>query len=387
MTFSIKVVLLGKRLKGGAGMKEFLYWGQVQARLSEHFDHTGEAYSFFDAVKELWEEGNTCCAEEYPRVSFQEWNVMDAEQFDCIYRNVPVDMGKFLTGFQRNQNAAQASEAAHAVSVYLMRIASDQAMGVHHHEYFEIDYIMKGSAGLESAGGRSTLREGDFCLISSGMRHDVIPERGSQVISITIPGAALEQTLFRLLRKDNILTSFFHSALDSNKTGYLVISVPGERRIKELIRGLLHEFFTSEEYAEEIMPDHLAILFAFILRRCGEHYEYYRGDSGQPSILAVLKYIQNHYKDTSLGQVAQEFHYEPSYLGKLIKNTTNLNYTDIVRNLRIEESRRLLRATSLTMDEVAEQVGYMSRVHFFRSFRKAVGMTPGDYRKKRQQSE
>ena len=101
-------------------------------------------------------------------------------------------------------------------------------------------------------------------------------------------------------------------------------------------------------------------------------------------MLSVLKYIQTHYKETSLNAVAELFHYEPSYLGKQIKTATGKNYTDIVKTLRIEESKRLLRFTELSMDEVAAQAGYDSREHFYRTFRSIEGVTPGQYRKKAQ---
>ncbi len=371
-------------------MKEFLYWGQVQERLSEHVEQGNEPYSFYDAVRELWEDGAAHTAEELPNVSFEDWDVADLDQFDRIYNNVTVDLSIFYRNFQQNQPAVKASEPVITLDVVPIRIACDQATGVHHHEFFEIDYVMNGKAWLETDGGRMELHAGDFCFLSAWERHDIISERGAQVISLTMPPITVEQTLYRLLQRDNILTSFFRSTLDGDKTSHLIISVPPERRIREIIRGLLHEYYVREEYASEIIPDHLMILFAFILRRCGENYQRYdrdEGRTGTASMLAVLKYIQNHYKTISLSSVAEQFHYEPSYLGKLIKNSTGKNYTDIIRELRINEAKRLLRNTSLSVDEIAAATGYESRVHFFRSFRKVVEITPGEYRKKHQQSK
>jgi len=36
----------------------------------------------------------------------------------------------------------------------------------------------------------------------------------------------------------------------------------------------------------------------------------------------------------------------------------------------------------LKVYEVADQIGYKSLTHFSRTFREAIGMTPGEYRKK-----
>lgn len=370
-------------------MKEFLYWEQVQERLSFHVMSGNEPYSFYDAARELWEEGAAHTADQFPTVSFADWDATDFDRFDEIYRRVPIDMSIFYRSFRQDKPADRASEDVITLDVIPLRIAWDQAVGIHRHEYFEIDYVMHGSASLEIEGGKRRLNDGDFCFLSPGLRHDVVPERGGQVISITIPGVTVERTLYRLLRRDNILTGFFRSALDNNKTGYMLITVRQERRIREIIRGIFHEHFAGEDFASDIMPDHLAILFAFILRNCGDRYERHDDETerwGTPPMLAVLKHIQGHYKTITLNGLAERFHYEPSYLGKQIKAATGKNYTDIIRELRIAEAKRLLRATDLSVDEVAEQVGYTGRVHFFRSFRAAEGMTPGEYRKQKKES-
>lgn len=38
-------------------MKEFLYWEQIQERLSQRVQDGKEPYSFYDAARELWKGG------------------------------------------------------------------------------------------------------------------------------------------------------------------------------------------------------------------------------------------------------------------------------------------------------------------------------------------
>lgn len=365
-------------------MAEFLYWGQVQQRLTDHMDKTGSAFSFFDAVRELWSEGAATRAEVPPRVSFEQWDGADAGEFDRIYSGVPVPLDLFYGDFRKNLSAAKSSEPIITTEVVPLRIASDQAIGLHRHDFFEIDYVMSGRASLETKGQRRPLTQGEFCFLSPGLHHDILVERGAVVISITIPGVTVENTLFRLLSRDSVLSDFFHAALNGERAGYLILGVTGEQAVREILRDLLHGWFSQPEYAQEIAPSYLAILFARILRECGSRSE--RRPGGRESqqtrlMLSVLQYVQTHYRDTSLGGTAEHFGYEASYLGKQIKAATGKNYTDIVRELRIGEAKRLLRTTAFTMDEVADAVGYESRVQFFRSFRAGAGMTPGEYRK------
>lgn len=53
-----------------------------------------------------------------------------------------------------------------------------------------------------------------------------------------------------------------------------------------------------------------------------------------------------------------------------------------VQSLRIEEAKQLLETGHEPIEEVARQVGYEDTASFRRLFRRQVGMTPGDYRRK-----
>lgn len=366
-------------------MKEFLYWSEVQRGLSDHVARGGKPISFYDMAQILWKNGAAHRAGELPKVSFRNWNINDLEEFDRLYGQTPVDMSIFYQDFQQNTAAVKASEPAAALDVIPYKLAYDQALGLHWHAAFEVIYVMEGEARLECGVVSRPLVQGTLCIISPGFLHDVVPERGSQVISITLAGPTVENTLYKLLRQESVLTDFFHAGLDGENAGYMIFFIPEGEGIRAVLRSLFQEYHAGEEYAQQVCADYVEILFAQMLRQCGGRYEELSGNAdrqGTP-LLAILKYIQTNYATTSLNEVAERFHYEPSYLGKRIKASTGKNYTDIVRALRIDEAKRLLRTTDLSLDDVAERAGYESRVHFFRSFRTEVGQTPGEYRKEK----
>jgi transcriptional regulator GlxA family with amidase domain len=53
-----------------------------------------------------------------------------------------------------------------------------------------------------------------------------------------------------------------------------------------------------------------------------------------------------------------------------------------VQSLRVEEAKQLLETSEASIEEIAQQVGYEDTASFRRLFRRQVGMTPGDYRRK-----
>ncbi|MEW6654945.1 MAG: helix-turn-helix transcriptional regulator [Bacteroidota bacterium] len=54
---------------------------------------------------------------------------------------------------------------------------------------------------------------------------------------------------------------------------------------------------------------------------------------------------------------------------------------NFLTTLRIEEAKRLLRSTDLSINYIAEKVGYPNVTNFYRHFQRQVGMTPAAFRK------
>lgn len=325
---------------------------------------------------------------ELPECPFHQWDLTDPEGFEEICDHMASDVTFLYPYFEKNSSAAESSVVVIKDMIIPCRIAYDQAVGLHLHRFFEIDYVMRGGASLRLEEKSISLRQGMFCFLSPNLKHDVLAEHGSQVVSITIPETLVEGTLFDLMHHESVLLDFFHTSMSTgdDNMGCMLFSVVDEQPVRFLLRELLQEFHNRVEYSDTVTAAYVQLLFAQILRQCGDSCEVHRRNSkrqGMIPMLAILKYIQSNYRTVTLGEVAERFHYEATYLGKQIKAGTGKNFTDIVRELRLEEAKQLLRTTNLRLEQVAEQAGYESQTHFSRAFRQAEGMPPGEYRKNR----
>ena len=63
-----------------------------------------------------------------------------------------------------------------------------------------------------------------------------------------------------------------------------------------------------------------------------------------------------------------------------MKSHIGLTITQLLANVRLEQAETLLATTDLSVQAVAEAVGYTSVSHFNDLFHKSHDMTPGDYR-------
>ena len=94
----------------------------------------------------------------------------------------------------------------------------------------------------------------------------------------------------------------------------------------------------------------------------------------------IMNYIQNHYLTVTLEELAGKFALSTPYLSKYIKEKSGMTFVDNVKKIRMKKAKTLLKNSSLTVERVAEQVGYPSVEHFNRVFKKEFQMTPVQYR-------
>lgn len=96
----------------------------------------------------------------------------------------------------------------------------------------------------------------------------------------------------------------------------------------------------------------------------------------------ILDYINSNYTDSTLNldALAVKFHKSVSVISRDIKKLCGQNYTDYISELRLEEACRLLRETSMSVQDITFEVGYMDKASFRRKFKAKTGVLPGEYR-------
>jgi AraC-like DNA-binding protein len=82
----------------------------------------------------------------------------------------------------------------------------------------------------------------------------------------------------------------------------------------------------------------------------------------------------------SLEEVANELHLSTRTLKRRLA-TQGATYSDLLEEQRRERAMMLLRSPALSLDEVAEQLGYSDPSNFRRAFRRWTGVSPAAYRR------
>lgn len=113
----------------------------------------------------------------------------------------------------------------------------------------------------------------------------------------------------------------------------------------------------------------------FSLRKSGEQK---RAAGAIDKICSFIE--QNLSEDLSLVRLADEFHFNPSYLSRLFKQERGVNLSDYMDELKIRKAKELLKREELKIAEVGCLIGYEMPQSFTRFFKKWTGLTPQEYR-------
>lgn len=95
----------------------------------------------------------------------------------------------------------------------------------------------------------------------------------------------------------------------------------------------------------------------------------------------IKAYIADHLStDLSVTNLAEVFNYNPSYISRLFKQIEGTVLSQYIKTVRINKAKHLLRSTSLSVQSIADAVGFDTAQYFSMVFRKEVGVTPKTYR-------
>lgn len=83
----------------------------------------------------------------------------------------------------------------------------------------------------------------------------------------------------------------------------------------------------------------------------------------------------------SLASFAAEYGYSADYLGRIFSRAAGISFSEYLANARVNKAKFLLSSASLSVEGVAEALGYYDACYFSRQFKRITGTSPGKYKK------
>ncbi len=109
-----------------------------------------------------------------------------------------------------------------------------------------------------------------------------------------------------------------------------------------------------------------------------------REDSSSRYVRMAKNYIEsNYHKDVRVSQIAENLGLDRSYFTHLFTAEEKMSPQQYLLRLRMAKAIELLENSEQQVGEIALQVGYPDVTNFSRMFKRHLGLSPSDYRKKR----
>lgn len=103
------------------------------------------------------------------------------------------------------------------------------------------------------------------------------------------------------------------------------------------------------------------------------------------SVSSAKSFIASHAaEDMTLGRVLQHVHVSRFHFCRIFKQATGITLTEYIARIRVEKAKALLLDSSARVSEIVFAAGFGSVPQFNSVFRRFVGMSPTQYRRKMQ---
>lgn len=268
----------------------------------------------------------------------------------------------------------------------------------HKHSFFEIMFVTEGEIIQEIEKQEYLYPAGSCCLINRNVHHTERFRKSARLLFVGI-SVELIQQIFRALEnswfpmekqllQNPILTFLAEDLHNSEAKAYLDIfpvaqNVTHAATLECLLSDLQNQLLNPQPGSTFLSCTLLIRLFAYIGNPSAFHSS--RVELGRNTEDLIFLHITQLLEDTngrmSRSELEKALNYSGNYLNSIVVRHTGLCLFDYGMTFCMEKARKLLIATRQTVQDIALELGFSNRTHFYKTFAAQTGMTPGQFRK------
>lgn len=247
----------------------------------------------------------------------------------------------------------------------------------HYHPEIELTLVTKGN-GIRIVGDNiESFQEGDLVLIGENLPHHWVSK---EITSSNTQKAIVTQFQMKIFEKIGELSSIRHF-LSSAQVGLHFPKV--ESTVLKSIEDLLH-----------VAPSLRVSLLIQILYNLAQNstsrslsqstkFNILDSSKEQERINKVIAFIiENLNKKLTVNLMADKCCMIPQAFCRWFRKHTGMSFITYLNKSRIESACQYLLTTDMPAKFVAYEVGFENASHFHRTFKKYVGVSPLEYRKR-----
>lgn len=256
---------------------------------------------------------------------------------------------------------------------------------LHTHDYLELSYVVEGEFRQKISGRDIIFHKGELCLIDKNCVHqDYLLGRESVVLFLGFSNDMFTEVMNENVSTEKII-SFLQSAMlkQKNLQQYLWFKTSAETEeiLNKVFEQLISELLLNDAGSLFICKGLMMRVFRVLSTDC--EFSLSRELRREMSWIVyeeVTEYIAHHYATVTTKELVEIFHFQEDYFNRLIRSKAGISYSEYVQKVRLEKAEKLLHTSEMTVEQVAEAVGYQNKGYFYKIFKKEFGMTPRQMR-------
>jgi AraC family transcriptional activator of pobA len=247
----------------------------------------------------------------------------------------------------------------------------------HKLSHFHLVVICKGQ-GTQTVDTHNILLEDDtIYLLAPGQVHMFEPEGevSGFVISFTSEFVLMDEENKVCLSKLGLLYQ---------KETPLILKVRDELKteVSDTVDRLLKEYNNYYILRGEVLRGLLKLLLIYLAR----HREDNKDEAPRTKTAEIVNtfhsLLEQHYKSKKMvAEYADLISISPSHLNDIVKNLTGEPASEHIKGRVVLEAKRMAMHSTLSMKEIAFDLGFETTAHFSKYFKNAAGTTFSDFKK------
>ena len=253
---------------------------------------------------------------------------------------------------------------------------------LHRHGFFELVYVLHGTATHRLEQSTTTLHQGNYFIIDTGTVHCYEDVDGLEIVNCLFLPEYVDRALKNCPTLAALLshqTMRFGVMLDVRAADRVLYDEDGS--VGRLIRQMEQEYAERKTGYMELLRCLLTQVLVKAVRTAEKNVP-----TMHPATMAAAEYLREHIdQPLSLEKLSDWCRYTPEYISSLFHRDMGMTLQSFLQHLRVESACHLIEAGKSAI-EAAVLVGYGDVKHFAKVFRKHKGITPKQYHKALQKS-
>lgn len=274
-------------------------------------------------------------------------------------------------------------------AITVLKAVTRKRSGLHAHDFIEFAYVVSGTGYHMVGGEKDNIKKGDFFILNAHVPHEYTVKGSMPIVMLNciFHPSAVDSTFADC--KDFVDVAYhylFHSFYaEDDPKNYIKLTGGHSRKIGEILEDMLEEYEAKENGYKQVLRSDLTKLLILAFRLYKESSRQTRNAPVLRKLVvdSSIRYMQSEYATPITCELLAERSYvSTSYFNKIFKEEIGKSASKMLQDIRMKKACELLSGTDLPASQIGLNVGYSDTKHFYDLFKRQIGMTPGEYRKK-----